>query len=171
MAAQTPPIPLCTGHITYLGINISPRLSELLNLNYTPLLKTITDKLLCWMNFPLSLLGQTATIKMSVLPKVNYLLAMIPSQPSMSWVRSLDSIIKFYWKNKPPRIKLKTLQKPKEQGGLAAPFFFITTLQISYNTYTNKYTHPPTIQHFAKTSASHTFHLSVIPLSTTNVSK
>ncbi len=142
VAAQTPPIPLCTSHITYLGINISPRLSELPNLNYSPLLKTITDNLLRWMNLPLSILGRIATIKMSVLPKVNYLLTMISSQPSLHWFKSLDSIItKFYWKNKPPRIKLTTLQKPKTQGGLAAPnfhhYYLANQLQYIY-----KWIHP-----------------------------
>lgn len=48
---------------------------------------------------------------------------MIPTQPTPSWFKSLDSINKFYWKNKTPRIKLTTLQKQKKQGGLAAPHF------------------------------------------------
>lgn len=60
---------------------------------------------------------------------------MIPSKPPPSWFKSLDSIIsKFYWKNKTPRIKLTTLQKPKTQGGLEAPnshFYFIAQ-QLQY---------------------------------------
>ena len=36
-------LPLRTGNIRYLGINISPRLSELFHLNYTPLLQTVED--------------------------------------------------------------------------------------------------------------------------------
>lgn len=35
-AANTLPIPLCIDHITYLGIRVSPRLSELFTLNFTP---------------------------------------------------------------------------------------------------------------------------------------
>lgn len=49
---------------------------------------------------------------------------MIPIIPQSSWFKSLNStIIKFYWKNKTPRIKLSTLQKSKSQGGLEAPNF------------------------------------------------
>ena len=50
---------------------------------------------------------------------------MIPTQPTCSWFKSLYSIItKFYWKNKTPRIKLATLQKPKSQRDLEAPHLY-----------------------------------------------
>uniref|UniRef100_A0A673NCB7 Reverse transcriptase domain-containing protein n=1 Tax=Sinocyclocheilus rhinocerous TaxID=307959 RepID=A0A673NCB7_9TELE len=125
VAAQISPIPLCTGHITYLGVKVSSRLSELTGLNFTPLLKTLEDDLHRWLNLPLSIQGRIAIIKMTVLPKINYLFSMIPTQPSLTWFKSLDSIItRFYWKNKPPRIKLSTLQKPKSLGGLEAPHFY-----------------------------------------------
>ena len=45
---KTLPIPLCTNYITYLGINISTKLSELFKLNFNPLTKTITDDLQRW---------------------------------------------------------------------------------------------------------------------------
>ena len=67
VAAHTPTIPLCTSHFMYLGTNVSPRMSELFRLNFTPLLKTIDDDLRRWMNLPLSILGRIATIKMTVL--------------------------------------------------------------------------------------------------------
>lgn len=55
---------------------------------------------------------------MTILPKINY-------HPPAIWFNSLDSTItKFYWKNKKLRIKLTTLQKPKNLGGLNAPNFF-----------------------------------------------
>ncbi len=111
--------------IHYLGINVSPRLPELFGLNYTPLLKTIDDDLQRWMNLPLSIMGRISVIKMTILPKLNYLFTMTPTQPTLSWFKSLDSIItKFYWKNKTPRIKLTTLQKLRTQGGLEAPHFY-----------------------------------------------
>ena len=142
VAAHTPPIPICTNYITYLGINISARLSELVNLNLTPLLKTITDSLNRWKNLPLSLIGRIAAIKMSILPKITYILSMIPIIPCQSWFKSLDSTItSFYWKNKTPRIKLSTLQKPKSQGGLNAPNFFHYSLAINLQ-YIYKWTHP-----------------------------
>jgi len=63
-------------------------------------------------------------VKMAILPKINYLFSMIPTQPSGSCFKSLDSIFnKFYCKNKTPRIKQATLQKYKSQGGLEDPHF------------------------------------------------
>lgn len=47
-----------TGHITCLGIQISPRLTELFNLNFTPLLIKINDDLQCWMNSQISVMGR-----------------------------------------------------------------------------------------------------------------
>uniref|UniRef100_A0A669D9D9 Reverse transcriptase zinc-binding domain-containing protein n=1 Tax=Oreochromis niloticus TaxID=8128 RepID=A0A669D9D9_ORENI len=69
-------------------------------------------------------MGRVAAIKMMVLPKINYLFSMIPTKPPQDWFRSLDSYMsKFLWKNKPPRISLKTLQKTKDKGGLELPNF------------------------------------------------
>jgi len=39
VAPHQSPIPICHDHITYLGIKISSKLSELVKLNFTPLLK------------------------------------------------------------------------------------------------------------------------------------
>ena len=88
---KTLPIPVCTNYITYLGIKISPKLSELFKLNFNPFTKTITDDLQRWTNLPLSLLGRIATIKMTVLPKINYLFSMTPIQPPPVWFKSLDT--------------------------------------------------------------------------------
>ena len=119
-----PAITLQSGNIRYLCINISARLSELTKLNYVQLLKTVEDNLTRWKSLPISLMGRVATIKMIILPKVNYLFSMIPIKPSATWFKSLDSCIsKFLWKNKPPRISLKTLQKTKDSGGLELPNF------------------------------------------------
>ena len=79
VAALTSQFHLPIGNIKYLGIHISPRLSELFNLNYTPLLKSIQNDLNRWTNLPTSLSERILTIKMSVLPQMNYLFTMIPS--------------------------------------------------------------------------------------------
>nr|XP_057934911.1 F-box only protein 8 isoform X1 [Doryrhamphus excisus] len=121
---STPSIPLRSGNIRYLGINISSNLSDLISLNYTPLLKSIEDDLERWRTLPISLMGRVSTVKMMILPRINYLFSMIPTKPSITWFKSLDSYInKFLWKNKPARISLKTLQKSKECGGLELPNF------------------------------------------------
>ena len=71
---------------------------------------------------------------MMVLPKINYFFSMIPIKPPATWFKSLDSCIsKFLWKDKPPRISLKTLQKAKDRGGLDLPnilhYFLANRLQ------------------------------------------
>lgn len=49
---------------------------------------------------------------------------MTPVQPTKKWFTSLNQTIsKFYWENKNPKISLQKLQKNKAQGGLAAPNF------------------------------------------------
>ena len=112
------------GNIKYLGINISPKLPELIQLNFTPLLDKICKDLIRWNNLPITLLGRIATVKMKILPQINYLFSMIPFKPTSKWFQTLDSaIIKFYAKNKKPRISLSTLQKSKLEGGLDAPNF------------------------------------------------
>lgn len=79
---------------------------------------------------------------MTVLPKINYLFSFIPTQHSLNWFKSLDSIItRFYWKNKPPRIKCITLQKPKSLGGLEAPHLYPYSLANQLQ-YIYKWIHP-----------------------------
>uniref|UniRef100_A0A8C6NV21 Reverse transcriptase domain-containing protein n=1 Tax=Nothobranchius furzeri TaxID=105023 RepID=A0A8C6NV21_NOTFU len=118
---------LKSGNITYLGINVSPKLADLTKLNYIPLLKKVEDDLERWKSLPISLMGRVATIKMMVLPRINYLFSMIPNKPPADWFKSLDSsITKFLWQDKPPRISLKTLQKTKDRGGLDLPNFYYT---------------------------------------------
>lgn len=139
-------LPLHTGNITYLDINISSRLSELFNLNYSPLLKKITDDLKRWNNLPLSLNGRIASVKMKILPQINYLFSMLPITPTDEWFKSLDTLTSYFdWKNKTPKISLAKLQKTKPQGGLEGPnfqhYFLANQLQymikwINKNSYT-----------------------------------
>lgn len=123
------------GNIKYLGINISPKLTELTKLNHTPLLAKICEDLIHWNNLPISLLGRIATVKMKILPQINYLFAMIPFKPTQKWFQDLDSAVtKFYCKNKKNRISLVNLQRNKSEGGLEAPNFqhYYIANQIQY---------------------------------------
>ena len=61
---------------------------------------------------------------MTVLPKVNYLFTMLPTEPTKKWFHNLDMLTsKLYWRNKKPMIKRTILQKDKKKGGLGAPNF------------------------------------------------
>lgn len=136
-AAQESLLSLPVGNIRYLGINISPRLSELFSLNHIPLLQEIQNDLIRWSKLPLSLIGGIACIKMKILPRLNYLFSNIPVIPPDKWFWTLDSlIIKFYWNNKKPKIKHETLQKSKPHGGLNTPNFqtYFIANQLQYLT-------------------------------------
>ncbi len=67
-ADQNLDYPLPTGNIKYLGINISPKLSELVHLNFTPLLDKICGDLRRWNYLPISLLWRSTVVKMKILP-------------------------------------------------------------------------------------------------------
>jgi hypothetical protein len=113
-----------SGNIKYLGITVSNKLTDLLKLNHAPLLNRIEEDLERWKSLPITLMGRVASIKMMVLPRINYLFSMVPNKPSSDWFKSLDSAIsRFLWKDKPPRISLKTIQKTKDRGGLDLPNF------------------------------------------------
>lgn len=113
VAAHKPPIPLCTDQITYLGISVSCRLSELFIIYYLEQWSEIESDHR-WMNLPRTILGRIATVYMTILPKINFLFSIIPPQPTLTLLKSLDSnISKFYRKNKTPQIKLATLVMPK----------------------------------------------------------
>lgn len=84
-------ITLCTSHIIYLEIKSSPRLSELLNHHFIPLLQSIQNHLEQRLNLPLSFSGRAVTITMKILPQMNELFSVLPIQPTTDWFMSLDS--------------------------------------------------------------------------------
>ncbi len=55
---QNSSTPLQSGNIKYLGINVSPRLADLVKLNHIPLLKKVEDDLTRWRSLPISLMGK-----------------------------------------------------------------------------------------------------------------
>lgn len=62
-----------TEKIEYLGIQITPRLEQIAEVNYVPVLKEIREEMERWVPLPLSLLGRIHILKMNVLPKLLYL--------------------------------------------------------------------------------------------------
>lgn len=108
----------------YLGVNITPNLNDLFQINYMPLLDRIKEEMEHWNLLPLSLLGRISTIKMNILPRFMYLYQSLPSYVDKKFFQTLNKYLtKFIWKKASPRIALKTLTKPKEKGGLELPDF------------------------------------------------
>lgn len=108
--------------IKYLGISIPLSLNDLFHANYGKTLDIIKKDLERWSALPLSFLGRIETIRMNLLPRLLYLFQMLPIVVPKSTFTDLDKTIsKFIWQSKRPRIKYKTLQRSKGEGGLNLP--------------------------------------------------
>lgn len=65
-----------------------------------------------------------AIIKMTILPRLLYLMRTTPIKLPQNLFKSLHSILlKCLWKHKRPRIKFAFLPRSKEHGGIGLPYF------------------------------------------------
>lgn len=77
-----------------------------------------------WSLQPFSMQARVSIVKMDVLPRVNFFSSMLPlSPPKGYWDKIHGLVTNFIWKGKRPRLKLTTLQRGRENGGLAVPNF------------------------------------------------
>lgn len=110
--------------IKYLGVWLTPRLSLIFTHNFLPLLKTIEKDLQTWHAKFFSWFGKAAICKMTVLPKILYLLRTLPIKIPQSFFGSLQTLqMRFIWAHKPPHIKSSLLMKPKAMGRMGIPDF------------------------------------------------
>lgn len=117
------PIPI-QSKITYLGVTIHTSMKKIVQDNYETVLNNVQRDLKNWAALPASLRARVAVVKMNILPRVNFLSAMIPLAPPLKYWKRLDSLIRQYiWNNRQPRLKFLTLQRTTNNGGLALPNF------------------------------------------------
>lgn len=111
-------------HFQYLGIRIFPSLHHITTFNFLEMRKTVKNDMDRWAALPTSLQARIAIVKMNILPRINFISSMIPlCPPSDYWKKLHSDISHFIWNNKPPRLKLSTLQRNRGDGGLALPNF------------------------------------------------
>lgn len=116
------PFKLSPTGFTYLGIKVSPDLTELWKLNFSPIVTKIKKDLDRWHDLPLSFMGRISLIKMNVFPGLLYLLQMLPLWISKKVALDIErAFSRFIWHGKRPRQKIKTLQLPSDKGGLGLP--------------------------------------------------
>uniref|UniRef100_A0A803TMV4 Reverse transcriptase domain-containing protein n=1 Tax=Anolis carolinensis TaxID=28377 RepID=A0A803TMV4_ANOCA len=108
--------------LKYLGIWISAKNNQLLDLNYNRVWKEIKTDLEKWKNLNASLLGRIAIIKMNTLPKLLYLFQNLPIIRSAKLFKDWQRVVmRFIWKSKKARIKYSTMIARKTQGGFGVP--------------------------------------------------
>ena len=124
--SSTPPpsnIPVVR-HFRYLGVDIFPSTSSIATKTFQGIYNQVEKDLERWSKLPNSLQARISIVKMDVLPRINFYSSMVPLAPPKGYWEKLHSCIsKFVWNGKRPRLKLRTLQRDRTQGGLALPNF------------------------------------------------
>ncbi len=107
---------------TYLGIKIADSLPRIAQTNFSEISQKIKRDIQRWDNLKMSMQARISTVKMNILPRVNFLFFMLPFFPSPKFFKEMNSLIsKFIWGGKRPRVSLSVLQRAKPHGGLALP--------------------------------------------------
>uniref|UniRef100_A0A671UN80 Reverse transcriptase domain-containing protein n=1 Tax=Sparus aurata TaxID=8175 RepID=A0A671UN80_SPAAU len=109
--------------IQYLGVTLPRELDQLKSSNYEKLINRIKSDISRWNLIPYtSIVQRVEVIKMNVLPRLLYLFHSLPVEVPDTDFKEWDKLISRYiWQGRRPRIRFKTLQLPKNRGGLALP--------------------------------------------------
>ncbi|KAM9311639.1 cadherin-related family member 2 [Gastrophryne carolinensis] len=108
--------------ITYLGIQLPVELSQLFQLNFSPLVNKLKADLNKCNSLKLSWFGKLAVLKMNVLPRLLYLIQCIPIKLLSSFILDIQRTFSgFLWAGKPPRSKRITLILQRAGGGGLGP--------------------------------------------------
>lgn len=107
---------------TYLGIHITSKLEEIVQTNYTSMVKSIFESVDKWTSLSISVIGRINILKMNILPKLLYLFQNIPMLPPSNFFSSLQKLFNpVIWKNRRPRLRLSLLYLTFDRGGLKFP--------------------------------------------------
>lgn len=122
-----PPIPArhfrTVDSFTYLGIQITPELENIVNVNYSPVITSISKAVERWSVLPVSLIGRISILKMNILPKLLYIFQNIPLPPPSDFFPRMKKLFNnFLWNKKRPRLRLSLLYLPYDRGGLQCPY-------------------------------------------------
>jgi hypothetical protein len=71
---KTIPFTIASKKIKYLGVNLTKDVNDLYKANYKLLKKEIEKDNRKWRNLPYSWIGRINIVKMSILPKANFLM-------------------------------------------------------------------------------------------------
>lgn len=125
--AQTSPlVPIAwVSEVKYLGVRVTPKVTDYLQLNLMPILTKVKIQLDAWKHLPFSLIDRVDLIKIKILPVFLYFLRNTPIWVPCSFFGRANSLFRsFLWGLGHPKVGLRTLQEPYGQGGLALPDLF-----------------------------------------------
>lgn len=106
----------------YLGIEVSAKNIDLFKNNFKKLWRKLEKDMISWNKLRLSFLGRISVIKMSLFPKVMFLLHNIPIVKGKKiWEEWHRKIFRFIWAGEKTRIKRITLVDDTSRGGLKVP--------------------------------------------------
>lgn len=119
------PFSCVTKEIAYLGVQLTPRVSDLYRANFPPLLQRLRTDMSRWDAAYLTWLGRINAIKMNMLPRLLYLFQGLPIPVSKTLFVELKKMMTtFIWQNKRARLPYRLLICPRSRGGLSLPDFF-----------------------------------------------
>lgn len=108
--------------LRYLGVVFPSDLSDIVKLNIEPVLLKFAEDIKRWERLHLSLWAKANILKMTVVPKFNYIMHSLPISVPSRFFKKFNQLCRlFLWEGKKPKIRLERLQQRTDAGGLGIP--------------------------------------------------